>query len=288
MDVNVRVSGLEKLLDYAASGIGAIAGPIIANWRASKEGKARLTSSRIDAEVRRIETESNVQSLQIIADAQAKARQSINTTIESGQGMMEITRDDIAQSIEFQGRKRLANARFVVEDAADELGDKEVSDHEPDPDWTARFFNDIQDVSSKEMQSLWARVLAGEVEKPGSTSIQTLGILRNLTKATGGLFRKLCSTSVALRLVGDQFWDARVPSLGGSPVTNSLHQYGLGFDNLNVLNEHGLIIAAYDSSCDYGICIGGVLPVEAAGTTIRIPFSFQNRYWVLIPDNRKC
>ena len=35
--------------------------------------------------------------------------------------MVEITRDDITQSIEFQGRKRLTNARSVVEDAADEL-----------------------------------------------------------------------------------------------------------------------------------------------------------------------
>ncbi len=140
MDVNVRVPGLEKLLDYAASGVGAIAGPMLANWIASREGKARLTSTHFDAEVRLIETESKARSLQIIADAQAQARQSIDTTIESGHGTVEITRDDIIQSIEFQGRKRLFNARSVVEDAADELGDKEVSDHEPDPDWTARFF----------------------------------------------------------------------------------------------------------------------------------------------------
>ena len=100
---------------------------------------------------------------------QAQARQSIDTTIESGRGVVEITREDITQLIEFQGRKRLANTRSVVEDAANELGDKEVSNHEPDHDWTARFFNDIQDVSSEEMQSLWAKVLAGEVEKPGST-----------------------------------------------------------------------------------------------------------------------
>ena len=145
MDVNLKVSALEKLLDYAASGIGAIAGPMLANWRASREGKARLTSTRADAEVRRIETESKARSLQIIADAQAKARRSIDTTIEPEHGIMvEITRDDITQSIEFQGRKRLTNARSVVEDAADELGDKEVPDHEPDSDWAARFFNDIQ------------------------------------------------------------------------------------------------------------------------------------------------
>ena len=280
MDVNLKVPALEKLLDYAASGIGAIAGPMLANWKASREGKARLTSTLAEAEVRRIETESKARSLQIIADAQAKARQSIDTTIEPGHGIMvEITRDDITQSIEFQGRKRLTNARSVVEDAADELGDKEVSDHEPDPDWAARFFNDIQDVSSEEMQSLWAKVLAGEVERPGSTSIRTLSILRNLDQTAARLFGKLCSACVSLRLDGDQVIDARVPSLGGNAATNALQKYGLGFGNLNVLHEHGLIIPDYNSWRDYQASIGIHLPEHTQGV-LRIPFSFQGRHWI--------
>ena len=280
MDVTLKVPALEKLLDYAASGIGAIAGPMLANWRASREGKARLTSTLADVEVRRIETESKARSLQIIADAQAKARQSIDTTIEPGHGIMvEITRDDITQSIEFQGRKRLTNARSVVEDAADELGDKKVSDHEPDPDWAARFFNDIQDVSSEEMQSLWAKVLAGEVERPGSTSIRTLGILRNLDQTAARLFGKLCSACVSLRLDGDQVIDARVPSLGGNAATNALQKYGLGFGNLNVLHEHGLIIPDYNSWRDYQASIGIHLPEHTQGV-LRIPFSFQGRHWI--------
>ena len=166
---------------------------------------------------------------------------------------LEITREDITQLIEFQGRKRLANTRSVVEDAADELGDKEVSNHEPDHDWTARFFNDIQDVSSEEMQSLWAKVLAGEVEKPGSTSIQTLSILKNLDQATARLFGKLCSICISLRLDGNQFIDARVPSLGGNAGSNALQEYGLDFGNLNVLNEHGLVISDYNSWVDYRV-----------------------------------
>ena len=287
MDVNVRVFALEKLLDYVASGVGAIAGPMIANWRASQEGKARLTSARIDAEVHRVETESNAHSLQIIAEAQAQARQSIDTTSESGCGVVKITREDITQSIEFQGRKRLANARSVVEVTADELGDKEVSDHEPDHDWTARFFNDIQDVSSEEMQLLWAKVLAGEVEKPGSTSLQTLSILKNLDQATARLFGKLCSTCISLRPDGNQFIDARVPSLGGNAGSNALQEYGLHFGNLNVLNEHGLVISDYNSRFDYRVCVGVLLsgrnPVK-----MRIPFSFQGRNWLLLPTTERA
>ena len=288
MDVNVlQVLGLEKLLDYVASGVGAIAGPMIANWRASQEGKARLTSAHFDAEVHRVETESNAHSLQIIAEAQAQARQSIDTTIESGRGVVEITREDITQLIEFQGRKRLANTRSVVEDAADELGDKEVSNHEPDPDWTARFFNDIQDVSSEEMQSLWAKVLAGEVEKPGSTSVQTLSILKNLDQATARLFGKLCSICISLRPDWNQFIDARVPSLGGDAGSNALQEYGLNFGNLNVLNEHGLVISDYNSWFNYKLC-AGVFSSGRNPVKVRIPFSFQGRNWVLLPTTERA
>ena len=191
-DFTVKVPAIDKLIDYAASGVGSIAGPMLANWKAAKEGRARLTSARFDADVRRIEAESNAQSLVIIAEAQAKARKSIDTTIESESGMVKITREDITQSIEFQGRKRLANVASAVEDAADELGDKEVSDHEPDPDWTARFFDCVQDVSSADMQKIWAKILAGEVETPGRTSLRTMETLRNMMKRDAVMFKEFC------------------------------------------------------------------------------------------------
>ena len=53
-DLTVKVPAIEKLVDYTASGIGAVAGPMLANWKASREGRAKLTSARADAEVRLI------------------------------------------------------------------------------------------------------------------------------------------------------------------------------------------------------------------------------------------
>ena len=191
---------------------------------------------------------------------------------------MGLSRDDIIQSIEFQGRKRLANTRSIIEDAADELGGKEVPDHEPNHDWTARFFNDIQDVSSEKFQLLWAKVLAGEVERPGSTSIRTLSILKNIGQATADLFRKFCSACVVLKD------DARVPSLGGDAASNALQKYGLGFGSLNVLNEYGLIISDYGSWVECGAYIG----VGSERSVVRIPFSFQGRYWVLSPEPERA
>ena len=206
-DLTVKVPAIEKLMDYTATGIGAVAGPLLANWKASREGRAKLTLARADAEVRLIDAASEGQSLVIIAEAQAKARQTIDATTESGRGIVEITRGDITQSIEFQGRKRLANASSVVESAADELSDKEVADHEPDPDWTARFFDCVQDVSSEDMRKIWARILAGEVKSPGRTSLRTLDTLRNMTKTDAAMFRDICDFVMAeiFVFVGDEY-----------------------------------------------------------------------------------
>lgn len=36
MDVTIKVPALEKLLDYAASGIGSVAGPMLASLKAGR------------------------------------------------------------------------------------------------------------------------------------------------------------------------------------------------------------------------------------------------------------
>lgn len=81
--------------------------------------------------------------------------------------------------MQFQEQKRHLNIESVVGQTAFERRGKEVSDHEPDHDWNARFFSELQDVSSQDIQLLWSKVLAGEVERPGSTSVRTLSILSN-------------------------------------------------------------------------------------------------------------
>ena len=228
-DLTMKVPAIEKLLDYTATGIGAVAGPMLANWKASREGRAKLTFARADAEVRLIEAASEGQSLVIIAEAQAKARQTIDATTESGRGVVEITRSDITQSIEFQGRKRLANSSSVVESAADELGDKEVTDHEPDPDWTARFFDCVQDVSSEDMQKIWARILAGEVESPGRTSLRTLDTLRNMTQRDADMFKDICDFVILKDFV---FHDDSVVIFSAISYDKLLHLQDCGLTNV--------------------------------------------------------
>ena len=136
------------------------------------------------------------------------------------------------------------------------------------------------------MQKLWGKILAGEVERPGNTSIKTLGIPKNLDKAVATLFGKFCSTCVSIRPDGRIFMDARVPSLGGDAANNALKEYGLSYGNLNVLNEHGLIISDYNSWHDIRAAIG-LAPAGVPSAMIRIPFSFQGKYWILVPTTQR-
>ena len=219
VDVNLKVPALEKLADYAASGIGAVAGPMLATWKARQDAKARLIGAQTEAD-----------SLRMIAGAQADARRALVAPDETGGGTLDIGPDGIAQRIEFQERKRQANIASVVRGAADDLGDKEVPDHEPDPDWTARFFDCVQDVSSEDIRTLWAKVLSGEVEAPGRTSLRTLDILKNMKKRDAQIFKNACDYVI------DDF-------IYYPQEFQTSHQM-LGFRKVTLLQNIGLVYAA--------------------------------------------
>ncbi len=285
MDINVSVRAIEKLVDYTASGIGSTASFFFSRMVARHDAEAKAITAEGEAEVQRILTEGRATSIQIIAAAQVEARSELISPQAALQGEVTIG-EIIEQRVQFQEEKRQANIGSVVAQAAHELGDREVQDHEVDHDWTARFFNDVQDVSSEEMQQLWAKVLAGEVERPGSTSVKTLGILKNLDKSTASLFREFSSICVSFGPDGVNLEDARVPFLGGYSEGNALRDYGFGFGKLNVLNEHGLIVSEYNSWLDYNACITA-WPSERKEGMLVIPFNFQGRYWLLEPTNKR-
>lgn len=195
-DLNFRVPALEKLLEYTASGIGAIGGPILARWTA-----------RTKADARRIEASGHADAIRIIADAHDAARRSFDDSsgdLSSVTGMVDINRE-IQSRLDFQEHKRQTNVRSIVEESAGLLSDKNVDNHEPDHDWVARFFADAQDVSSDHMRKIWARILAGEVESPGRTSLHTLAILKNMTQRDSELFARAAKFAVFDSLANPAF-----------------------------------------------------------------------------------
>ena len=273
VNVNVRVPALEKLLDYTASGIGSVAGPMLAPWRARQNAKALRMQGQSQADVLLLE-----------AKAMSQARSLIRNPETSMQGELDI-QERVTQRLQFQEEKRQRNIQDVVLQSAETLQGKEVPDEEPDHDWVSRFFGDVQDVSSAEMKMLYSKVLTGQIVRSGSFSLLALNILKNMDVFTANLFRTLCSACISLMPDGKNFMDIRVPVLNGHAGNNALRPYVLSFSRLNVLNEHGLIISDYNSQFDYQLCAGVSLPGHEPRLHIQEPFKFQGQFWVLKPIN---
>ncbi len=67
---------------------------------------------------------------------------------------------------------------------------------EVEDDWYANFFDKSRLVSDEEMQMLWGKVLAGEINEPGTFSRRTLSLLSDLDKKSAQSFLLLCRFSL--------------------------------------------------------------------------------------------
>lgn len=135
--------------------------------------------------------------------------------------------------IDYQEAKRQHNIEGVTSFAFEELKDEPpVTDEPVDEGWASRFFEYAKDVSSEEMQSIWGRILAGEIKQPNTYSLRTLEVLRNLTKKEAELFTIVCK--LALDHEG-------VSYLYRSQSNSFLSERGVDFVNLAVLREAGLV-----------------------------------------------
>ena len=190
VDLNLKISAVKKLLEFVASGIGAVGGPMLARWQARAAADAARIEGQGQADVMRIKAQGQADSMALIASAQAKARTYFPIEGLSIQGEVNLGKE-IESRLTFQEQKRQSNIGAVVMLSADELGDKEVQNHDIDHDWVARFFADAQDVTSEHMQRIWAKILAGEVETPGRTSLHTLSILKNMSQRDAELFEEI-------------------------------------------------------------------------------------------------
>ncbi|HEX8279725.1 MAG TPA: DUF2806 domain-containing protein [Segetibacter sp.] len=143
-------------------------------------------------------------------------------------------------------------------------------------DWLNTFEEEASSKSSEEMQLLFGRILAGEIQKPKSFSIKTLKLIGELDSTVAALFQRFCSLSVSIKIPNYHILDARVVSLGGNAAQNSLREFGLGFDKLNILQEYGLIISDYNSYFDYK------LSIVNKGNRVLLPLIYQNTKMALL------
>ena len=277
------VGAVTKLGHYLLALLGE---PRLASWRARKLVEADKIVAHGEAEV-----------MEIRATGAAKAELAASAMLAKAgvpQSLLEEIEGEIDQRIDTLFEKRLSNLAQIVTKAKDALPPGQVPDVEPDLAWTSSFSEAAQDVSEEEMQEMWARVLAGEVARPGTTTLRTMNVLRNLDQATAQKFRRLCSIAVSITIRAEALdhrvvsldLDHRVVSLEGKAGGNSLRDYGLAFDVLNLLNEHELIIADYNSWYDYRLCITRQR-ADGLGRKALLGFRYQGQEWAFVPDGER-
>jgi hypothetical protein len=175
-----------KLLDTVGQQIGLFLEPTHIRRRGQAEADVTIVKARVEAEIAIVQVQNKlaIQNIQDRADERVRTKES----------------------------KRQKNMEAIAAQAVLALPEA-VSEEPVDEDWITQFFNHCQDISNEEMQSLWARLLAGEVAKPGSFSLRTLDLIKVLDKDDADLFTRFCSMvwqiqnefTAILPLLGDRW-----------------------------------------------------------------------------------
>ena len=125
------------------------------------------------------------------------------------------------------------------------------------PEFRRRWISEASNVSDETLQDLWARLLAGELESPGSVSNDTMSIARDLTKERAEEFQTLCSAALC-----DSDGRPRVVVGCDNPGTNALLPFGLPYYVLLRLAHHRLIVSDMSTYWSVNIVEGSSEPLD--------------------------
>jgi uncharacterized protein DUF2806 len=127
--------------------------------------------------------------------------------------------------------KRQDNIEKITEKAIPQLEDS-AKPQDVEDDWITNFFDKCRIISDGEMQSLWAKVLSGEANSPGSFSKRTVNFLGSLDKAEAHLFTSLC---------GFGWFIGEVEPLILNVQDSIYDNKGINFKSLTHLDDIGLL-----------------------------------------------
>jgi hypothetical protein len=247
--VEIKIDiGLAKLAEVIASGIGAI-------W-APRQLK-RMARAQIDVKRMKLKADRELEALRLLPTPSGGGHVIEAELVEEEEPLPLVTRVD--HRLKYQEAKRQVNIEDVVREARDDIErDPEVSPKPVDEDWIARFFMDAQDVSAEQMKKLWARILAGEVRRPGSFSLRCLETLRNMTSAEAVLVASLGTV-----MTDDGF----VLQTGGAPLEPTVGgrislEEQLALTDLGVINS-SVIQRTWETSVEQDIAFADLVVVMA-------------------------
>lgn len=243
-------SGLEKFTEVIETVITGIPAPIRKNFF---KAFGQLCTAAIDVPVTWLE--GKAAELKATSDARIKIIQKegdqFSNAIKIPAAYIEKASEKFASKII---REQL-NLDDITLRAAKELSMQHdnIVKNEPasiSEEWLNKFESHARIKSSEEMKIIFSKILSGEIKQPGSFSMKTLDLISQLDNKAATLFQNLCNLTSGMYL-GEYLFDAQVVSFNGSAASNSLEDFELGFANLNILEEYGLINSDYNSWIHY-------------------------------------
>ena len=143
---------------------------------------------------------------------------------------------------EEEEKRLVTNTVNTLQKAATEVDWEKVDIEQFNPEFGRRWGAEASNVSDETLQQLWARLLKGELESPGSVSNDSMTVARDMTKERAEEFQILCSAALY-----DLHKTPRIVVGCGQPGKNSLRPYGLSYGVLMRLAHHRLIISDMSS-----------------------------------------
>lgn len=127
--------------------------------------------------------------------------------------------------------KEKENIKKIADFAYAELkNDKNKTEEEIDDDWKNSFIDKGKKIYSEDLQFIFGKILAGEIQQPGSFSKRLLNILSNLSQREALIFRKI--SHLTINNFDKQFILSN---------RNILKKMGIELQDIIILEEAGLI-----------------------------------------------
>lgn len=138
-------------------------------------------------------------------------------------------------------------------------------------DWYANFFDKVRNISDEDMQMLWSRILAGEINNPRNFSKRTINLFTNFDKEDAKAFATLCSFQCEIPEIKDDRRNFRIFPYIPRNYREHKEYACISEENLIRLEEAGLIILNFGFALDESLSGG----------------PFDGHYFFAKPDHRE-
>lgn len=129
-----------------------------------------------------------------------------------------------------------------------------------DPEWEASHREHAEKAYDEETQKLWGRILAGELNEPGSFSKHSMSVLADMSKTDAELFEVFCSLCAGgIDALGIE--QPTIPCIFLDEAGTTYNEGSLSYEAVSILAAHGLVQTksntVFDQSSGIILCIGG-------------------------------